>query len=118
MSFTYNLKSCKRKKHQRWLNRYCRKVNKAIANDPLWLGRFVVEQVKTTMEWFDDKSGGLMYCVLRFRDKKTGTTKLWYTDALEVDSSFGWALNDFIVKDCKVWENEHPYQERFDYRNL
>ena len=68
--------------------------------------------------WFDDKSGGLMYCVLRFRDKKTGITKLWYTDALEVDSSFGWALNDFIVKDCKVWENEHPYRERFDYRNL
>lgn len=114
----YNMKSKNRRKHQRWLNHYCRVINKSIANDPLWLGRFVIEQIRTKMDWFDDKSGGLMYCELRFRDKKTGITKLWYTDCLELEYKSWLKMNNFIVEDCAVWENEHPYEEVRDYRNV
>jgi len=114
----YSMKSKNRKVHQRWLNRFCRKINKSIADDPLWLGRFVVEQKATNMEWFEDKSGGLMHCLLQFRDKKTGITKEWYTDCLEITWQMFLKMNNFIVEDCKVWENEKPYEEVRDYRNV
>ena len=114
----YSMRSKNRKVHQRWLNRFCRMVNKSIQNDPLWLGRFVVEQKRTSMDWFEDNGGGLMYCLLQFRDKKTGKTMLWHTDCLEVTRNMFFKMNDFIVQDCKVWENEKPYEERKDYRNV
>ena len=114
----YSMGSHKRRNHQRWLNQFCRMINKGIKNDPLWYGRFVVEQVKTEMEWFDDKSGGLMYCHLRFHDKKTGKTEDWYTNCLDVAWQMFWKMNNFIVDTCKVWENEKPYQEVRDYRNV
>lgn len=114
----YSMKNHDRRKHQRWLNTYCRRINKAIENDPLWLGRFVVEQKGTSMEWFEDKSGGLLHCWLQFRDKKTGRIKDWYTDCLDVSWKMFWEMNSFITTDCKVWEFEHPYDERVDYRKV
>lgn len=113
----YSLKSHNRRKHQRWLNNYIREWNKSIKQDDLWLGRFVIEQKSTWMEWFEDKSGGLLYCHLQFRDKKTGCIRDWRTDCLEAEWNLGWKFNDFIINDCKVWENEKPYEERKDYRN-
>lgn len=113
----YSMKSHHRKNHQRWLNAYCRAMNKSIANDELWLGRFVIEQKRTVMDWFEDGSGGLLACQLQFRDKKTGITEDWWTDCLTVSWN-GWErMNNFIVKTVKVWEREHPCQERKDYRN-
>lgn len=114
----YSMKSHNRRVHQRWLNRFIRNINKNIENDPLWLGRFKVEQKATRMEWFEDKSGGLMYCHLQFRDKKTGKIKDWYTDCLDIRWNMLLKMNDFIVNDCAVWENEHPYKEVRDYRNV
>jgi len=114
----YSMKSHKQRKHQRWLNRFCRIANQSLANDPLWLGRFVIEQKATVMDWFDDGSGGILRCHMVLRDKKTGITKDWYTDCLEIDWKYFWEMNNFIVDTCKVWENEHPYEERKDYRNV
>lgn len=113
----YSMRSHNRRNHQRWLNRYCRAINKGIANDPLWLGRFVVEQKATEMEWFDDGSGGILHCHLQFRDKKTGITEDWHTDCLDITWRMFFKMNNFIIETCKVWEREHPYQERKDYRN-
>ncbi len=115
---TYSMSSHKRKTHQRQINRICRAVNKNIAADSLWRGRFVVEQKATEMEWFEDKSGGLIYCLLQFRDKKTGTVTLWRANGLEIARGIYQKMNDFIVEDCKVWENENPYKEVRDYRNV
>ena len=112
----YSMKSHNRRNHQRWLNAYCRAVNKNIYDDDLWRGRFVVEQLATAMDWFEDKSGGLLYCTLQFRDKKTGRTKIWRTDALEVNWKMFWEMNDFIVKDCAVWENEDPRNDTESWR--
>lgn len=114
----YSMKSHNRKNHQRWLNEFCRNVNHSIANDPLWLGRFVVEQKGTEMDWFEDNSGGLLYCLLQFRDKKTGKTQLWRTDCLDVNWHMWMKMNNFIVEYCKVWDCEKPYDEVRDYRNV
>lgn len=114
----YSMRSHKRKNHQRWLNALCRKVNRDIANDDLWLGRFVVEQKNSNMEWFDDGSGGIMTCTLQFRDKKTGIVETWYTDCLEIGWQMWEKMNNFIVQTVGVWENEKPYKERIDYRNV
>ena len=112
----YSMKSHNRRNHQRWLNYACRMMNKNIYDDDLWRGRFVVEQVSTNMEWFDDKSGGLLHCVLRFRDKKTNYTKQWYTDCLNVSSQLWWKMNDFIVKDCDIWSKEDLYKNKESWR--
>lgn len=116
----YSMRSKKRRNHQRWLNGYVRKINNIIANDSLWRGRFVVEQKATEMEWFDDKSGGILHCYLQFRDKATGITKDWYTNCVEVDWKIGFELNSFIVSYCKVWQNENlnPREDTTDYRSI
>lgn len=114
----YSMTSHNRRKHQRWLNHFCRRVNRTIERDPLWMGRFVVRQLGTQMEWFEDGSGGLLYCHLLFVDKKTKKVKHWHTDCLDISFHMWLEMNDFIVKDCAVWENEHPYKEKKDYRNI
>ena len=118
MLHEYSMKSQKRRNHQRWLNRFCRRVNRVIENDELWQGRFIVRQVATEMEWFEDHSGGLLYCKLVFIDKKTGRRSYWNTNCLEAEFHMWEHMNNFIVIDCAVWDNEHPYQERKDYRNV
>lgn len=112
----YSTKSHNRRNHQRWLNYACRMMNKNIYDDDLWRGRFVVEQVSTQMDWFEDKSGGILRCILRFRDKKTNHTRLWYTDCLEVCWQLLYQMNYFIVKDCAVWDNEDPYKSKESWR--
>ena len=115
----YSMKSKNRKNHQRWFNQYCRYVNKCIENDDLWLGRFCIAQKATIMEWFEDKSGGLMYTLIEMCDKKTShTAERWY-NGLEMDSKFWWDFNDFIILDCKVWEeNPDPRENRIDFRQV
>ena len=113
----YSMKSHKRKNHKRWFNQYCRYVNKCIENDDLWLGRFCVKQNRTRMDWFDDGSGGVMMAELVMRDKKTGTVRIGWYDGLDMDWQFWRDFNEFIIRDCKVWEEEPDVREnRIDYR--
>jgi len=115
----YSMKSMKRKNHQRWFNQYCHYVNKVIKDDDLWLGRFCVSQKATQMEWFEDKSGGLMYALIEMRDKKTDTTILHWYSGLDMEWKFWWDFNDFIIKDCQVWEEEpDPRSNRIDFRGV
>ena len=115
---TYSMISHKRKNHQRWFNRYCRYVNKSIENDDLWLGRFYISQARTHMEWFNDGSGGIMYALIVMHDKKTGKTKIKWYDGLSMEWQFWWDFNNFIIEDCKVWEEIPDIREnRIDFRN-
>ena len=115
----YSMKSMKRKNHQRWFNQYCRYVNKSIENDELWLGRFCISQKATQMEWFEDKSGGLMYALIEMRDKKTGRVKTRWFNGLAMDWDFWRDFNNFIVLDCKVWEEKpDPRENRIDFRSV
>lgn len=113
----YSMTSHKRKNHQRWFNQYCRYVNKAIENDDLWLGRFYVTQNRSFMEWFEDNSGGLMHTEIVMHDRKTGKIRSKFYDGLEMDWKFWFDFNDFIVNDCKVWEEVPDVRvNRIDYR--
>ena len=88
-----------------------RQLNEDIQNDDLWRGRFYVRQVAA--QWYEDKNGAELWVVLRFYDKKTGITKE-VADTVNHWRYFGgshlwWAMNDFIVKTVKVWdENPRP----------
>jgi hypothetical protein len=109
--------SHKRKNHQRWFNQYCRHVNKIIEDDDLWLGRFCIEQLGTDMHWFEDGSGGIMRAKILMRDKKTNITRIRYYTGLDMDWSFWFDFNNFIIDDCKVWEEiPNPCENRIDYR--
>ena len=115
----YSMISMKRKNHQRWFNQYCRYVNKTIENDDLWLGRFCIRQLETRMEWFEDKSGGLMHAYLEMRDKKTGRVRHRWYDGLDMCWKFWHDFNDFIINDCGVWnEIPDPRDNRIDFRGV
>lgn len=113
----YSMTSHNRKNHQRWFNRYCRYVNRSIENDELWLGRFYITQNRTFMYWFEDKSGGLMHAEIVMHDRKTGITKTKWYDGLDMEWRFWHDFNNFIIIDCKVWEEvPDPRDNRIDYR--
>lgn len=113
-----------RKAAQRRFNADMRAVNQAIENDDLWQGRFVVRQKKANWEVFEDGSGGLLFIVVDFYDKKTKkhTTHMYEKLAgghynFCVTKLFR-DMNKFIVEDLDVWKNEDPYNEKQDWRNV
>ena len=94
-----------RKREQRKINYYVKKINKNILNDNLWRGRFIVRQIQDFWETFDDGSGGVLTVVLEIRDLKTGL----YQDFIIDNYDRGWKLfekvNKFISEDSGVWNN-------------
>ena len=110
-----------RKKHQRAVNAEFRKMNKSIAADNLWRGRFVVEQLASWFIPYEDHSGYYLIVDFQFRDKKTGQVKKMTSEAnsLLFGSKLFWEMNNFIVEDCfdYVWgaPDEHVYSDKTDY---
>lgn len=96
------------------------KVNKNIYNDELWKGRFVVKVSEIKFTRCEDGSGYYASIKIEMLDKQTGLCKyeyLGYSDLFLQVSIFRY-LNDFIIKDVKVWEeNPRPSIETsVDYR--
>lgn len=60
-----------RRTYQRKLNKLIKEVNKNIANDNLWRGRFEIRQKDAWFEKFEDGSGGILFTVLRLYDKNS-----------------------------------------------
>ena len=117
------LTSMNRKKHQRYVNKVVRKMNKDLAEDPLWRGRFICRQKEASFHIYDDMSGATLYVLLEMVDKKTGLTKKFWTDSFYLCGPFGrskmfWEMNEFIVEDCDVWHKEDPRQNIIDYREV
>ena len=113
-----------RKATQRKFNADMRFVNRAIENDDLWQGRFVVHQKKADWHSFDDGSGRILFVMVDFYDKKTKkhTTRMYEKLA---GGHFNFCvsklfrdMNTFIVEDLDVWKNEKPYDEKQDWRNV
>ena len=113
----YSMGSKNRRNHQRWMNAYCRYVNKIIEDDDLWLGRFYISQARSNMIWFEDRSGGVISVEIVMHDRKTGITRNhWYT-GLDMEWRFWRDFNNFIIEDCKVWEEEPDIRSnRIDFR--
>lgn len=99
-----------RRTYQRKFNKLVRELNRNIANDDLWLGRFVFFQTNAAFDRFEDGSGGLMYIDLRGFDKKTGFYKDFRLDYAPWLRSAGfkvWEIaNHFIAEDSGVWDEE------------
>ena len=117
--------SFKRKEHQRNINRYVRALNKNIANDDLWRGRFVTRQIGSPyFIIYPDKSGAELEGVhLIITDLKTGQTyDQW-------DSGNGWChfngariwhfANTAITEIFDVWNaTNNSYGLKVDPRDL
>lgn len=115
------LTSMNKKRHQREINRLVRQANKSIENDSLWLGRFVIHQVKSP-QWsiYKDKSGAEYFVHLEIIDRCTG--RCW----IGADTVNGWRtalgngwrlyefINWFIVEYCNVWEEPLAKVRPFD----
>lgn len=113
-----------KKKHQRAVNAEFRAMNKAIAADNLWRGRFVIEQLASWFLPYEDHSGHYLLVSYQFRDKKTGQIKKRWCEANSL--LFGVRLfremNDFIVEDCydNTWAKpkEYIYDDVVDYTKI
>lgn len=108
------------RKLQRRVNAVVRRQNKALEEDNLWCGRFVVRQKQAVIHEYSDKSGWYGIFVMRIYDKKTGLYKEKCFN--HYDFMYGWKfwsfVNDFIVQDVKVWEeNPSPCDEGFVPKN-
>lgn len=105
------LTSFDRKKHQRRMNKYVRAMNKNIANDDLWRGRFITRQVGSpTFYVYEDKSGAEL--------ENVHLVIIDLTDGHEVhawDSGNGWChwggghiwrFANYAITECfDVWHN-------------
>lgn len=116
------MKDKQRKRSQRGANKIIRELNKNVATDDLWQGRFKCKQIDADWYRFDDGSGGILYMDIRIIDKKTGYYKDFRWDHLNSYVNSGWhvweALNDFIVKDLAVWEIENPRENKVNWNNV
>ena len=117
----YWLTSKNKKRHQRAINRLIRSFNKALEQDELWCGRFMVRQVYTP-QWhkYDDNSGADYFVHLKFIDRCTGH---YYIAADSVNCWRGlrangyrlWEkMNWFIVEHLDVWNESLPKERRMD----
>ena len=123
-----NYYSGSRKAIQRTLNYYVRTVNKVLADDYLWRGRFFIKQVEyAPYKRFEDGSGGELFVTLRIYDKKTEK----YVDICDSAGSLCFCdgakiarfANDAIVKVFEVWPKdkegkESPYNDRILYLSI
>lgn len=94
-----------RKHEQNKCNKIIRALNKNLAQDSLWRGRFYVHQWAAEFERFDDNSGGYLKLMLDVRDKKTGMYKRFYTNNYDIRMDLWTYVNDFIVFDSHVWDD-------------
>ena len=101
-----NLKSFKRKKYQRALNKIVRNLNNSIKNDWLWNGRFVMRQNCAYCLPFEDKSGVMFHFVLEFKDTKTGRVENNMFDNYDADWAIWEWANRCITEIWNVWDED------------
>lgn len=90
-----------RKKIHRKIVKILKDVNKNIADDNLWRGRFRAYEVYESFYEYSDGSGAGMFFAYVLCDLKTGRCKLVYEDMMiewSVRSRIFWAMNDFICE--------------------
>lgn len=104
--------SLKIKKYIRSANKTIQILNDGILHDDLWRGRFYAKQKKYWKQEYEDKSGLQVIFLYEFVDLKTGQTKEYWFDNLDLDYNMSFkyriwkAMNDFIVEVCDVWRKE------------
>lgn len=111
--------------YQKGFTKLLRALNRNIANDNLWQGRFEFRQKYYQLEKFEDGSGGVLYACIRGYDKETGYYKdyhVQYAPYLHGNEYLLWDIaNGFIVKDVNIWSHTpSPRDDGFkkNYTNL
>lgn len=109
----------------RRVNRAVRKYNAGMANDELWRGRFILQQIQKDCITYTD-GGFTMFYRYRLYDKKTGEVAetAWYSEyEIAQGGKLFWWVNDCIVNKFAVWncdknDPNHPFNDTTDYRKI
>ena len=113
------------KNEDRRVNRAVRHYNKLMAEDELWRGRFILQQIQKDRVTYPDGSG-TQYYRYRSYDKHTGeiAESDWNSgfQITELGTLFWW-VNEVITKEFDVWKHdredpENPYNITVDYRKV
>lgn len=117
------------KEMQRNVNYIVKAMNKSLFEDDLWKGRFAIKQTKRIDQYVDYNFYACRY-FFKLIDKATGketeTCFAFWTWADKkhikgfITSKLFMAMNEFIIEDCKVWEeNPRPnIRTSKDYREV
>ena len=116
----YWITSQNRKRHQREINRLMRSLNKAIEEDCLWNGRFIVCQYDAQWLRYPDSSERKLYVKLKFIDRATGR---YYIGGHTVNEwrgfqGYGFRLweimNWLITEHWNVWKEDFAQERNYD----
>lgn len=118
------MKDKMRAKYHKRAMKMIHRLNKTIAEDNIWRGRFIAMNKEEKWNKFSDNSGGILYILVRMYDKKTKKYRDYRWDYMIRSSFNGWHLsmdigNDFIVKQIKAWdEDPDPWEDTIDYNKI
>ena len=89
------------KKRQHKVNRYLRAINKSIAEDNIWKGRFEFKQFDRSWYVFEDGSGAILTVFIEAYDKSTGIRTAYGVETTNLNKLW-YLANDFITKEVKA----------------
>jgi hypothetical protein len=116
-----NLKTLVKKRQKRF-NKIVRMMNKNIAKDKLWKGRFFARQLGRRVESYEDGSGATIRFKIGLYDKKTKLYAYGFIDDYNVRMFTNYAINSmmnkFIVDTLDVWHNENPCADEINYNEI
>lgn len=94
------------KKEQRQINKQIKKWNISFNKDSLWKGRFQMRQIARYVHRYEDGSGFCIWYDIAMVDKSSGNYTVVRATQWQIE--YGWhfwsQVNDFIIKDVKVWD--------------
>lgn len=106
----WRITSKNRKIHQHHINQYVRAINRNLAKDKKWQGRFSVRQVNSpTFFVYPDQSGASLYVTLEVIDHKTGNAVYKSKDVNEWCAGDGAALWWFVNDTIMAWREEYNF---------
>lgn len=109
-----------RKKLQRYANHSIKALNKAIAKDTLWKGRFIARQTNARYEAEDNS----LAIWITLYDKKSGKSIGFWNDMGNYsidrpffDSYLFLEMKRFVIEDCNAWVDDLKNDET-DYTKV
>lgn len=113
-----------RAKYHKRAMKMIRRLNKNIANDNVWHGRFIAMNKAEQWVKFNDNSGGILYIIVRMYDKKTKKYRDYRWEYMLNSRFNAWHIsmdigNNFVVEQIDAWnENPDPREDITDYNKV
>jgi hypothetical protein len=125
------MRNKKRKKYQNQLNKKIKTLNKNLAEDKIFKGRFVMKQIEAEWEqYYDYKNGrtydakeGQIFAIIRMYDKKTQLFKDYSLEYAEWRIGVDWKLcveiaNDFVCEIRTRKREDYINEEEIDWTKV